>query len=564
VSCIPSVQIPDSDDGLIVDLFAGGGGASIGIEEAFGGEHVDIAINHDAEAIAVHKANHPDTEHWQSDIWEVDPLDATRGRRVKFLHASPDCKHFSRAKGDVPKSHHIRALADVVLLWAAKTKPLVITLENVPEFVTWGPLGPDGKQLSVVDPVTGKKLHPLAGEFFDMWRAELVALGYIVDHWVLDASDYGAPTKRKRFFMVARRDGKPITKPVPTHGPPGSGRALWRTAAECLFFDRPIHSVLPCTCSKRGKGINCKVCGGRIKPLAEKTLRRIAAGIDRYVRNNPRPFVVKVNHGAKGADRRVASVDEPLSTIAAQRRGHALVVPTLVQTGYGERPGQRPRCLDIHEPMGTLVGGGQKHALVATFIAKHFGGVVGIPATQPISTITQVDHHAVVTASLVKYRGTSDAHDGAGNVDEPLPTISAQGTHAALVETTLQPMDRSEQAAFFIEYYGQGSGLTGAAVDKPLPTVTTKPRFALVMVNGVPHRITDIAMRMVDPDELARCQFTPERAAEYDDSAVKTKSGKTKLIGNSVPPDVERALAAANLPDTVNGWEFSARLAAAA
>lgn len=548
--------IPDlSHRGLIVDLFAGGGGASIGIEAALL-EHVDIAINHDAEAIAVHKANHPHTKHFQSDIWEIDPIAATEGRPVKFLHASPDCKHFSRAKGDVPKSHHIRSLADVVIDWARKTLPLVITLENVPEFVTWGPLGPNGKPIK-----------PLAGEFFEMWRAELVALGYIVDHWVLDASDYGAPTKRKRFFMVARRDGVLITKPVPTHGPPGSGRQLWHTAAEHINFQKPIGTVLPCVCLPqerplKRKGTHCKVCGGRIKPLAVKTMRRIAAGIERYVRNNPRPFVVKVNHGAKGRDARMSSVDEPLSTIPAQRRGHAIVIPTLVQTGYGERKGQRPRSLDIHEPIGTLVGGGQKHALIATFIAKHFGGVVGIPADVPLSTITQTDHHAVVTASLVKFRGTSDAHDGAGSVEEPLPTISAQGTHAGLVETTLEPLDRSEQAAFFIEYYGQGSGITGAPVDKPLPTVTTKPRFALVLVGGVPHRITDIAMRMVDPDELAGCQFG-RFVAGYDDSAVKTKSGKTKLIGNSVPPEVEEALVAANRPDTLNGWAFSARRLAA-
>lgn len=497
-----SVPIPDST-GLIVDLFAGGGGASIGIEAALG-EHVDIAINHDAEAIAVHKANHPRTKHFQCDIWEIDPVVATEAQPVKFLHASPDCKHFSRAKGDVPKSHHIRALADVVLLWARKTLPLVVTMENVQEFPSWGPLGPDGKPI--------KKL---AGEFYDQWRAEFVALGYIVDTKVLDASEYGAPTKRLRWFMVARRDGQPITWPRATHGKKPGLQPL-HTAAECLDWKKPIKSIFD-----------------RKKPLAAKTLKRIAAGIQRYVLNNPTPFVVPVD------DERVA-----------------MMAPTLVQTSYGERPGQRPRYLDLHAPLGTIVAQGQKHALVATFLAKHFGGVVGTPVTVPFGTITQKDHHAVVTASLVKFHGTSDAHDGAASVDQPLPTISASGNHAAVVTTKL------ERAAFFIEYYGQGSGLTGAAVDRPLPTITTKARFALVTVEGVEYVVTDICMRMVDGEELARAQFG-KYAKGFNWSKVKTKTGMNRLIGNSVPPEMEEALVGCNRPDVSGGWDFSARLAAA-
>jgi DNA (cytosine-5)-methyltransferase 1 len=527
---------------ISVDLFAGGGGASKGTEAATG-QPVGVAINHSPVAIAVHKANHPKTKHFTTDIWEVNPVEACNGHPVSHLHASPDCTHFSRAKGNVPKSQNIRSLADVVIVWAEAVKPLVITLENVPEFPTWGPLHPPDAGINANRPIKER-----AGEEFNRWCGELRALGYVIDHRVLDASLFGAPTKRKRFFLVARRDGRPITWPETTHGP---GKLPLRTAAECIDWNLPCPSIFD-----------------RERPLAEKTLKRIAAGIKRFVLDNPQPFVVgvggragqtpptaanapvgtvtakndravvvpymvPVNHG--GGEDRAESGEAPLSTICAARRSHALVAPTLIQTGYGERPGQKPRVLDLHEPLGTAVNG-QKHGLVTAFLAKHFGGVVGHEFTRPIGTVTAVDHHSVVTSTLVKFRGDPDTHDPALDLNEPLPTVTAGGNHVA------------EVRAFLAAFYGEGSGQKGHPVSEPLPTATTKDRFGLVVVNGIEHQIVDIGMRMLQPEELLRAQFG--RFAEgYDLSAAKTKAAKVRLIGNSVCPEVQEALVRANLPD---------------
>jgi DNA (cytosine-5)-methyltransferase 1 len=531
--------------GLIVDLFAGGGGASMGIEAALE-RPVDIAINHDRVAIAVHLANHPKTKHFKSDIWEVDPIEATGGRPVLFLHASPDCTHFSRAKGDVPRRQEIRSLADVVIVWAEKARPACITLENVPEFEQWGPLGADGK------PIKERR-----GESFKAWKAKLEALGYVVEHRVLDASRYGAPTKRKRFFLVARCDGHPIRWPEPTHGE--FPLKPLHTAAECIDWLRACPSIFE-----------------RRRPLAKKTLACIAAGIERFVLNNPTtPFVITIDQ--KGSARAETSIDSPIPTIVTKARhcvvtpivagcggragqspatsGNApigtitgkndrvLIAPTLVQTGYGERPGQRPRCLDLQEPIGTLVNG-QKHALVAAFLAKHFGDpnrktggglVIGSELTKPTGTVTARDHHSLAVASLVKFRGTSKSHKGAASVDEPMPTVTAGGTHVA------------EVRAFLATYYGSGSGKVGHSVAEPLRTVTTKHRFGLVVVEGAEYEITDIGMRMLEPEELKRAQFG-RFASRCDLRAAKTKAGKVRLIGNSVCPEVEEAVAAAQLP----------------
>ncbi len=433
---------------MIVDLFAGGGGASVGIEAATGRD-VDIAINHSATALAVHAANHPRTVHLTADIWEVQPEVATGGRRVALLWASPDCTHFSVAKGGKPRKQNIRSLAWAVVRWAKSVRPDVICLENVAEFRGWGPLTEEGK------PDKSRM-----GETFERWKGELERLGYVVDHRVLDASQYGAPTKRRRLFLVARCDGEPIRWPEPTHGP---GRAPFRTAAECIDWSLPCPSIFE-----------------RKRPLAEKTLRRIALGIRRFVIESPTPFVV----------------------------GGA--VPTLIQTGYGERQGQRPRSLDLHEPLGTVVAGGAKHALVLAFLAKHYGGVVGVPFDgRPLDTITTQDHHALTTVTL-----------GA---------------------------DRSESVrAFLTAYYGSESE-GGQSLTDPLRTVTTRDRLGLVTVAGVEHQIVDIGMRMLEPHELLAAQFG-RFAAGYDLSAAKTKAAKVRLIGNSVCPEVAEAVVAANAP----------------
>ena len=358
-------------NGLIVDLFAGGGGASTGIEAALG-RPVDIAINHNPMALAVHAANHPDTEHMTTDVWDVDPLEATKGRPVDLLWASPDCCHFSRAKGGKPLKKKIRSLAWVVTRWAKAVRPSTIFVENVPELQDWGPLLADGR------PCKARK-----GKTFKAWIARLRNLGYVVDWRVLDASLYGAPTRRKRLFIVARCDGQVITWPEPTHG---KGRIPLRTAAECIDWTMPCPSIF-----------------GREKPLAEKTMWRIAQGLRHFVFEAAKPFVMKVNHG--GRDDRSEDIDQPLTTVTATQRGHAIVLPVLQHSGNGEREGQRARSLDILAPLGTLMATGQKHALVAAWLVKHFGDplrsdggggvVVGSDLRDPVGTVTSASEHTV-------------------------------------------------------------------------------------------------------------------------------------------------------------------------
>lgn len=460
--------------GLIVDLFAGGGGASTGLEAALG-RPVDLAINHSAVALAVHEANHPRTRHLTADLFEVDPRVATRGRRVDVLWASPDCTHHSRAKGGKPRSQKIRSLAHVVVEWARAVRPRVIFVENVQEFLEWGPLDEDGH------PIKSRK-----GESFGFWRGALELLGYRVEHRILDASLYGAPTRRRRLFIVARCDGEAITWPDPTHGP---GRLPLRTAAECIDWSLPCPSIFE-----------------RKRPLAEKTLWRIAQGIRRYVIDNPQPFIVR-HDGERWA-------------------------PTLVQTGYGERPGQAARALDLHEPLGTVVAGGQKHAL-AYALLKHYGGVVGQPIEAPTSTITATDHHGLAAVTLAKFRGTDPSQPGSCPVDAPLPTISAGGVHVA------------EVRAFLTAYYGSDA-TGGQSLRDPLRTITAKHRLGLVTVAGGDFQIVDIGMRMLQPHELLKAQFGGF-ADGYDLSAARTKAAQIRLIGNSVCPDVVEALVRSNL-----------------
>lgn len=527
---------------LIVDLFAGGGGASTGIEAATG-RPVDVAINHSLTALAVHEANHPLTRHLVTDVFDVDPRTVVAtNERVGLLWASPDCTHFSTAKGGKPRKQNIRSLAEVVVQWAdclgPKRRPRVIVVENVREFLTWGPL--DRK---------GFPIKERAGELWDRWRTRLEMLGYTVEWRVLDASEYGAPTKRKRLFIVARCDGQPVVWPEKTHGP---GLTPFRTAANCIDWSIPTQSIFD-----------------RKRPLAEKTMARIAAGIRRYVLEDPDPFVitidhqssnhaeapvdaplttittkqrhavvapsiVKVNHG--GPADRTERITEPLSTVTAARRGHALVAPTLVQTGYGERQGQRPRSLDLQEPLGTVVAGGSKHALVMAFLAKHYGGVVGTSLKERVSTVTTRDHHSLVSTHLMVLRNNANGRDAR----EPVPTITAGGKHVA------------EVRAFLAAFYGSGSGKVGHSLKPPLPTVTTRDRFGLVTVNGVDHIITDIGMRMLEPHELLAAQFG-RFASEYDMSAAETKQDKVRLIGNSVCPEVAEAIVRANVAPTKKG-----------
>ncbi len=531
-------------DELIIDNFAGGGGASLGIEWALG-RSPDIAVNHDPEAIAMHQANHPGTQHLCGDVWDVDPKAVTGGRPVGLAWFSPDCKHFSKAKGGKPVEKKIRGLAWVVVRWAKAVRPRVICLENVEEFQDWGPLLDDGKPC------------PLRRGFtFRRWWKQLERHGYHVEMRELRACDYGAPTSRKRLFIIARCDGQPIAWPSPTHGP---GRLPYATAAECIDWSLVCPSIFE-----------------RTRPLAENTLKRIARGIRRYVIEAAQPFIVPVTHQG---DQRTHSIREPMPTVTGAHRGehalvtptligidnasngaastwpadaplttitaearHALVAPTLVQTGYGERPGQAPRSLDLQAPLGTVVGGGQKHALVAAFLARHYGGHEndGASPQMPLPTITTQDHHAVVASHLLKLRGGfGDHHTTAQDHRAPVPTITAGGTHLA------------EVRAFLVAYYGSDQD---PQLQMPLATVTTHDRFGLVMVDGVAHVIADIGMRMLAPRELFRAQGFPDSYRIEMEVAGRalSKSAQVRMCGNSVVPPLARAIVAANFAEAAS------------
>ncbi|WP_343226357.1 DNA cytosine methyltransferase [Rhizobium leguminosarum] len=602
---------------LIVDSFAGGGGASTGIEKALG-HPVHIAINHDPEAVALHDTNHPYTKHFCEDIWEVDPRKVDPERPIGLLWASPDCKHFSKAKGGAPVSKRVRGLAWIVMRWAALRKPRVIMLENVEEFTTWGPIDADGKPRSNLRGITFKSfVHQLRHEH-----------GYTVEWKELRACDYGAPTIRKRLFLIARRDGLPIVWPKPTHGKPGSGLLPYRTAADIIDWSIPCPSIFE-----------------RSKPLAENTERRIAKGILKYVVNNPKPFLVEIANASGGA--RANGVEEPLRTITAFPKGGsfavvdpfivkvnhgydrfrgqsvhepiqtltakhgfalcapiiersfsksegnaanapigtitaggggkaALVCPTLVQVGYGERkalyqcgecnekfrdehatgvdtlaPAECPCCGEekniqqvekaqharvpgLDKPLGTVVASGQKHALVSAFLAKHYGGVVGTSVDVPTGTVTTSDHHSLVTAHVMKMRGENVGHAA----NEPLHTISAGGTHFA------------EVRAFLIKYFGTDQD---PRLDEPLHTVTTKDRFGLVTIHGEDYQIVDIGMRMLSPRELYRAQGFPDdyiidRTA---DGKPLSKVAQVRMCGNSVSPVMSEVLVRANMAESV-------------
>ena len=573
---------------LVVDLFAGGGGASTGIEQAIG-RHVDIAVNHDPEAVSLHTANHPQTRHFCSDVFEVDPLAVTDGQPVGLLWASPDCKHFSKAKGGKPVSKKIRGLAWVVIKWAKLTRPRVICLENVEEFQTWGPLGVDSR------PCPERK-----GQTFQRWVSQLRNLGYKVEWKELRACDFGAPTIRKRLFLVARRDGLPISWPQPTHAQPdesgkvAKGFKAWRTAAECIDWSIAAPSIFE-----------------RERPLADATCRRIAKGIDRYVVKTAKPYIVSLTH--QGSDR-TESLGEPFKTITGANRGEkALAVPTLVQTGYGERAGQAPRVPGLDKPLGTVVGS-PKHALVQAFLAKHYTGVVGSDLQDPIGTVTSVDHHSLVTAHMTKFRagsvgsaadeplhtvtaggiparpstgntmglvtanlvhlghgegkdGTKRFSHGIRDVAAPLNTVTAQGATAGLVTSHMVKLRNNqfgqsheepfptltaggghagEVRAFLVKYYSEG-GQDASCAD-PMHTIPTKDRMGLVMVHGEPYAIVDIGLRMLTPRELYRAQGFPESYIIDRGAAGEaiTKTAQVRMCGNSVCPPLSRAIVAAN------------------
>jgi DNA (cytosine-5)-methyltransferase 1 len=508
-----------NDDELVIDNFAGGGGASTGIEQAIG-RQVDIAINHDPDAIAMHKTNHPLTKHYCESVWDVDPVDICAGRPVGLAWFSPDCKHFSKAKGGKPVEKKIRGLAWVAVRYAATVKPRIIMLENVEEFKTWGP---------VVDGVPCPKRK---GKTFDSFVNSLRHLGYKVEWRELRACDYGAPTIRKRFFLIARCDGQPIVWPTPTHGnhvnPQTKEQGLkpWRTAADCIDWSIPCPSIFLGEEEAKAQGLNVK------RPLAEATMRRIAKGVERFVIDAAETFIVKCNHTSNRTVYdafRGQGINEPLQTVTTAP-GFAVVSAFLAKHYGGNYTGAGAELSDPLHTVTTV----DHHALVTAQLSKFHGKDAGGEVTDPLPTVLTKAKQALVTSSLVKLRGTCKHGQP---VTEPMPTITAGGTHVG------------EVRAFLLKYYGTN---IGHAADEPLQTITTKHRFGLVMVRGEPYQIVDIGMRMLEPHELFAAQgFPTDYIIDVDYTGKRyPKAKQVARCGNSVPPPLAEALVSANFVET--------------
>ena len=463
---------------LIIDNFAGGGGTSTGLEQAFQ-RPVDVAINHDPKALAMHRINHPDTKHYCESVWDIDPIEVTGNQPVGLVWLSPDCKHFSKAKGSKPVEKKIRGLAWVALRWAAKARPRVIMLENVEEFKTWGGLDSEGK------PCPKQK-----GRTFKSFVNALKNQGYTVDYRELRACDYGSPTIRKRFFLVARRDGLKIQWPEQTHGHPDSIQVKkgklkpWRTAAECIDWS-----------------IECPSIFTRKRPLVAATLERIAGGLNKFVFNNPTPFVVNgvapvLTECANASNKRSMPIDEPLRTICAQTKG-----------GH--------------------------HAIIAAFLAKNYTGVIGSGLTEPVHTITAKDHNSLVVSHLSKMKNGCTGQE----LDEPIHTLTTVNQFA-------------EVRAFLTAFYGNEKD--GNSVDEPLRTIPTRDRFGLVTIGQQDYEISDIGFRMLQPVELFKAQGFPDSyiyTHGLDEKGKKialTKTEQTRMVGNSVCPQLANALVMAN------------------
>lgn len=539
---------------LIVDNFAGGGGASTGIELATG-YSVDIAINHDPEAIRMHKANHPNAMHYCENVWAVDPIKACKGHPVGLAWFSPDCKHFSKAKGGKPKDKNIRGLAWVACRWAGLVRPRVIMLENVEEFKTWGPLN--------------RGHHPIKskqGKTFEKFVQQLNNLGYDVQFKELIAANYGTPTMRKRFFMIARCDGKPIVWPKPTHAPADSEEVKagllkpYVGAYTQIDFSRPCPSIFDTSEEIKEKyGIRA------VRPLAIKTMERIARGLKKFVIDNPEPFIIQCNHGG---ERRPNDIREPMPTITG-KHGYGIVEPTLAPymgTNTTNHPGGNckdpihtittgnQQCLisptliqyhsetvkgevrgqTIEEPIMT-VDGSNRYGLVTSFLHKYYDGGykgAGENIENPLPTVTAWDHNSVVTANLIQMNNHCDGRD----MRDPIPTITAGDGHFG------------EVRAFLIKYYGQG---TGQDINEPLDTVTSRDRFGLVTIDGTDYQIVDIGLRMLEPRELYGCQGFPADYIIDHDYTGKTypRSEQVRRCGNAVCPPIPAAMVRANLPE---------------
>lgn len=606
----------DLDNRMTVVLFAGMGGGCDGLEAA--GFHVHLAINHDPIAVAVHKARHPHTRHERCDVFEVCPKQATRGRGVRVLHASPDCTHFSVAKGGKPVSSRRRSLAWVVCRWAGQVEPETITLENVPEIQTWGPLiakrcPKTGRAMRLDGTVAAKGeriprreqwLIPdpkHKGRIWKAWLKHMHGLGYNFEGRVLVCADYGIATIRKRFFGVAQADGGEIVWPERTHAPRKIAKKLglkpWVGAHTILDFSIPVKSIF-----------------GRKKELAEATKRRTARGVIRYVVDAAKPFIVPITH-TKGSNQ-ARSADEPLCAITTAKGGENMVavpsiakfrngavgsdmheplptftansfhkrpggaVPlgvmaaTMVQTGYGEREGQAPRSLDVRNPLGTQVAGGSKAAVIAASLQRQFSGSVGSDIDDPAPTFEGTAKTALVSAFLAQHNDGPRAGINARDALEPISALTTTGSQQGVVAASMLNLRGSDKhgrdvcepvtalcaggnhagliLGFLQHYYGTG-GQDQSLAD-PLGALTAKARHGLVTVKVGRETfvITDIGMRMLEPEEGAAAHGFAKGSLpstiELDGKVVMlTKTQKYHLVGNSVPPRMVQLLSECNV-----------------
>ena len=543
-------------DEIIVDNFAGGGGASTGIELA-AGRPVAIAINHDPAAILLHKTNHPFTEHLQASVWDVDPAEVCRGRPVGLAWFSPDCKHFSKAKGKALLDRNIRGLAWIVLRWAAKVRPRVIMLENVEEFQTWGPVR------------KGKPVKKKAGQTFQQWKRQLTDLGYVIEHRELVAADYGAPTTRKRFCLVARCDGQPIVWPERTHAPRDSEEAKagklkpWRSAAEIIDWSVPGYSIFA---SKQEIWDTYGVKA--VRPLAPNTMRRIIRGVDKFTIRSGSPFIVECNHGGDGHTR---STEEPVNTVTRKYTGgvcEPMLVPhTFSNTGgsvgsdagspigtirtaggqiltsanliqYHTEQSERVRGQGMGDPMMT-VDSSNRYGLTCANLVEYYGNGNPLDVSDPLHTVTAHDREALCTAHVVEFKGQDIGQD----MHRPLRTITASWGEFARCFAVLVKANNRENLgnwpqirALLNEHCGYSLG---------------DDDIILLMIGGVYFYISDITLRMLTPRELYRAMGFPDDYIidrDWQGNEYK-KTDQVARCGNAVCPPLAEALVRANMPE---------------
>lgn len=580
-------------DDIYVDSFAGGGGASTGIELATG-HPVDIAINHDETAILMHKRNHPFTEHYREDVWKVDPVKATRGRHVRLAWFSPDCKHFSRAKGAALVSKKIRGLAWIVLPWAAKVHPDVIMIENVPEFVTWGPVR------------KGKPIKKKAGQTFKQWKSQLEDLGYKIEYKELCAADYGAPTIRTRFCLIARCDGRPITFPERTHAPRNhpdviSGKLKpWRAASEIIDWSLPTYSIF-----KTKKELKDEFGINAVRPLANNTMKRIARGLDKFVLKSNEPFIVPIGYGEnKGQAPRIHDINEPLSTVVSSTKqylcnpvikpfiaqqkykneaqdienplstitavgSHEVVTPALIQYHTEQSENVRGQSLSdplmtvdaanryglaamhltqyfsgeghyhsVDEPLATITSM-EREGVTAAYLSKYFTGIDGAKIEDPLPTVTAVDHNSLSVAHLAHFKGK----DKGQNPNEPLMTITQMDGQFAEVKTTITKWNEKTD----LHYWPRVRDMLNQYCDYHIG----EDEILLIGIGESWYFIADIGLRMLAPRELYNAMGFPEDYIidKYQDGTDIPRSVQVARCGNAVCPPLAEALVRANIPE---------------